>query len=122
MDLVQGLAILFALIIIVKTTLLLIAPKKWAKGVGQDYAKSRIAQIIVLLLSLPMIYFGMQGLPLENALTLFLGYSLLLSAMLMRYPKSIALMTEEAIEDKYLKVLSAIWLLIGLYLLYLLIL
>jgi uncharacterized protein YjeT (DUF2065 family) len=122
MALVQTLAILFALIIIVKTTLLLIAPNKWAKGVSQDYAKSRSVQIIVLILSLPMIYLGMQRMPLENALTLFLGFSLLISALLMRYPKSIALITKEAIEDKHLKALSAIWLLIGIYLLYLLLL
>jgi hypothetical protein len=105
-----------------KTTLLLIAPKKGAKGVSEDYAKSRAAQIIVFILSIPVIYLGMRGMPLENALTLFLGFSLLLSAMLMRYPRSVALMTEEAIKDKHPKTLSAIWLLLGIYLLYLLLL
>jgi hypothetical protein len=49
--------------------------------------------------------------PLENVLTFLFGFSLLLSVMLLRYPRSITLMTEEAIEDKNLKALSAFWLL-----------
>ncbi len=122
MSVVETLAKLFVLIVIVKSLLLLLLrPEELIKLVKGQYITNRLIQAITFVLGVIIIFFGIQGTPLENVLTLLLGFSFLVSALLMRYPKSLAIMVDEAIGDRRLKILSIISLFVGVYLLYLLV-
>lgn len=121
MAVVETLAKLFVLIVIVKSLLLLLRPEKLIKWVKGQYIKNSLIQAIIFVLGIIIIFFGIQGTPLENVLTLLLGFSFLVSAVLRRYPKSLAIMADEVIGDRWLKILSIIGLFVGVYLLYLLV-
>jgi len=121
MAVVETLAKLFVLIVIVKSLLLLLRPEKLIKWVKGQYIKNSLIQAIIFVLGIIIIFFGIQGTPLENVLTLLLGFSFLVSVVLRRYPKSLAIMADEVIGDRWLKILSIIGLFVGVYLLYLLV-
>ena len=111
-------AIIFALLITVKGILIFAAPKKFLVWAKKDQVNNKLLKYLFPLLGVLVMYYAVEGVPLVNVLSLIFAFGLLFSGLMLEFPKESASISNKIIDDKSVKLLAAVSVVIGIAILY----
>ena len=113
-------AVAFILGLIIKSLLLALSPNSARKRLREVYRHPKEFQAFMLIIGVFGIFFGMYGVPLENVMSLIIGFSGMSGFLMLQYPKELNALAEKSLKDKHLKDMAILGVIAGIYLLWLL--
>ena len=109
MDVISILALIFAVVVLVKLTVVLINPQAWLKFTGPIWENHNLTLVIYLLASVVVGYFLLQELTIIQISAVMLFASLLISVGFIAYPKLFFSIKKEIVYASGAKILQENW-------------
>ncbi|MCK4550551.1 MAG: hypothetical protein KAT91_01215 [Candidatus Aenigmarchaeota archaeon] len=118
MNELEIIAVVFALLITAKGLIIFAAPKKFLTWAKKDYLNNQLLKYLLPLLGIIVMYYAVEGVPLVNVLSLIFAVGFLFSGFMLEFPKEVESISNKIIDDKSVKLLAAVSVVIGIAILY----
>ncbi len=109
---------LLGVAMIIKGLAILLEQKKFDKWIDKTYVEKSYLKWLAFAAGIMILYYAVPGVPLASILSIMFGFGAIMGGILMMYPEEMKKIAKKMLKSQYVKIISAISVLAGLVILY----